>query len=163
MQLAWNKLLLLIPLKHRLQSSQVRLMHLYVVPQEIDSIHILTRNCRFYCCFGQILCWTSSISCKNSCSPRVGQFLRRGAFSTAAADESILTKGKQKCNFPHPLLTHLRQEVCMWPNQIKWWESKWLVWIGWQGVHRVRPLCMISHRPRFSNWGQFWCNFCQNF
>ena len=76
-------------------------MHLYVVPQEIDSIHIPTRNCRFYCCFGQILCWTSSISCKNSCSPRVGQFLRRGAFSTAAADESILTKGKQKCNFLH--------------------------------------------------------------
>ena len=76
-------------------------MHLYVVPQEIDSIHILTRNCRFYCCFGQILCWTSSISLQNSCSPRVGQFLRRGAFSTAAADESTLTKGKQKCNFLH--------------------------------------------------------------
>ena len=160
MQLAWNKLLQLIPLKHRLQSSQVRLMHLYVVPQEIDSIHILTRNCRFYCCFGQILCWTSSISLQNSCSPRVGQFLRRGAFSTAA-DESILTKGKQKCNFYTSLLPNLRQEVCMWPNQIKWWESKWLVWIGWQSVHRVRPLCMISHRPRF--WGQFWCNFCQNF
>ena len=49
-------------------------MHLYVVPQEIDSIYILTRNCRFYCCFGQILCWTSSISCKILVLPELANF-----------------------------------------------------------------------------------------
>ena len=161
MQLAWNKLLQLIPLKHRLQSSQVRLMHLYVVPQEIDSIHILTRNCRFYCCFGQILCWTSSISCKILVLPELANFSEGELLAQQQQMKASWQKANKNAIFYTSLLTHLRQEVCMSPNQIKWWESKWLVWIGWQGVHRVRPLCMISHRPRF--WGQFWCNFCQNF
>ena len=49
----------------------------------------------------KILCWTSSISLQNSCSLRVGQFLKRGAFSTAASRrgvESTLAKGKRRRN-----------------------------------------------------------------
>ena len=75
----------------------------------------------FIVTLAKILCQTSSIWLQNSSSPRVGQFLRRGAFSTGASRWV---------------------ESSPWQKHLKLWG---LFCFGWRGkAKRVRPLFMTS-------------------